>query len=278
MEFAIGRKLLVPAGIQSLLSDLVHERTGIFFEPERVDILVEKLSPLACARECFSLLDYYYLLKYEKYGEAEWDRVMDALSVQETYFWREMAQVRVMVDVLVPQWFGKTSAPLRIWSAASASGEEPFSLAMALVEAGWGTHPIEIVASDASPTALEKCRAALYRENSFRGFPRDLREKYFRSQGNEWQLIPEITRRVAFHRANLAAADEISPLARSPVVFCRNVFIYFSSHSVRQTLAVLASRMPRGGHLFVGISESLLRLTADFELREIGDAFVYVRV
>jgi chemotaxis protein methyltransferase CheR len=278
MEIATGRKLLIPAGIQSLLRDLIHERTGIYFEESRFDILIEKIEPLASARQCYSLLDYYYLLKYEENGVEDWARVMDALSVQETYFWREMGQVRVLVDVLVPEWFKKTSMPLQIWSAACATGEEPYSILMALLEAGWGSHPIEIRGSDASPAALEKCRAATFREKAFRCFPPELKAKYFTPAGNEWKLKPEIARRVSFHRANLLATNEISSLARAPMIFCRNVFIYFSPHAIRQTVAAFASRMPTNGHLFVGASESLLRLTADFELKEMGEAFVYVRI
>jgi chemotaxis protein methyltransferase CheR len=277
MEVATGRKLLIPAGIQVLLRDLIHERTGIFFDSGRLDVLVEKLEPLALARNCYSLLDYYYLLKYEENGVEDWARVMDALSVQETYFWREMAQIRVLTDTVIPEWFQKSSMPLQIWSAACATGEEPYSILMAILEAGWGGHPIEIRGSDGSPSALEKCRAATYREKSFRCFPPNLRDKYFTAAGKQWTLRPEIAGRVTFQRANLLATEEISPLARARVIFCRNVFIYFSPHAIRQTLATFASRMPSGGHLFVGAAESLLRLTADFELKELADTFVYVR-
>jgi len=278
MEIASGRKLLIPAGIQPLLRDVIHERTGIYFDESRFDVLIEKIEPLATARECYSLLDYYYLLKYEENGVEDWAQVMDALSVQETYFWREMGQVRLLVDVLVPEWFKKTSMPLQIWSAACASGEEAYSILIALLEAGWEGYPIEIRGSDASPAALEKCKAATYREKAFRCFPPALKSKYFTPAGNEWKLKPEIARRVSFQRANLLATDEISSLARAQVIFCRNVFIYFSPHAIRQTVAAFASRMPSHGHLFVGASESLLRLTADFELKEMGDAFVYVRI
>jgi chemotaxis protein methyltransferase CheR len=278
MQIETGRKLLVPAGIQALLRDLIHERTGIFFDNDRVDTLVEKLEPLAQERNCFSLLDFYYLLKYEENGVQDWVRVMDALSVQETYFWREMSQVRTLVEFVVPAWFKKTQMPLRIWSAACATGEEPFTILLSLLEGGWGDHPIEILGSDGSSSALEKCRTASYREKAFRNLPVGLKEKYFAPNGNEWRLKPEFARRVIFQRANLLSAEEISPLARSPVIFCRNVFIYFSPHAIRQTVATFASRMPPGSHLFVGAAESLLKLTADFELREIGDAFVYVRI
>lgn len=278
MQMDAGRKPLLPAGIEVLLRDLIHERTGIFFESDRVDVLIEKLEPLAMARDCYSYLDYYYLLKYEENGVEDWARVMDVLSVQETYFWREIGQVRTLVDVIVPEWFQKTSAPLRIWSAASASGEEPYTILMALLEAGWGGHPIEIKGSDGSSSALQRSATATYREKSFRALPPYLKEKYFIPVEKEWKLRPEIARRVTFERANLLNTAEISSLARSPVIFCRNVFIYFSPHAVRQTVAAFASRMPSGGHLFVGAAESLLRLTADFELKEIGESFVYVRL
>jgi chemotaxis protein methyltransferase CheR len=278
MQLETGRKLLIPAGIQPLIRDLIHERTGIYFEPARYDVLVEKLESLAVERDCYSLLDYYYLLKYEENGVEDWARVMDALSVQETYFWREMSQVRFLVDTFVPEWFAKNSTPLQIWSAASATGEEAYSIVISLLEAGWGEHPIQIIASDGSPSAIAKSKQASFREKSFRCFPPHLKQKYFTHVGNEWKLDPAVARRVTFVRANLLAAEEISSLARSPVIFCRNVFIYFSPHAIRQTVAIFASRMPAGGHLFVGASESLLKLTADFDLREKGDAFVYVRI
>jgi chemotaxis protein methyltransferase CheR len=272
------KRLLVPEGVPLLLRDIVHQRTGIHFEQDRIDGLLEKLEPLARERGCYSYLDYYYLLKYEENGQEDWLRVMDALSVPETYFWREMAQVHAFVNVFVPKWFAGGPRPLRVWSAACATGEEPYSLVMALAEAGWDRHPIEVLASDASPASLEKAGVGIYREKSFRALPLGLREKYFLPAGDNWQIRPEIAERVTFQRANLLAPEEISSLARTPFIFCRNVFIYFSRHGIRQALATFASRMPRGGCLFVGAAESLLKLTTDFELQEVGDAYVYVRI
>ncbi|HYE32966.1 MAG TPA: protein-glutamate O-methyltransferase CheR [Methylomirabilota bacterium] len=270
--------LLVTPGILPLLRDLIHERTGIFFEETRLDLLQEKIEPLAAAKGCRSCLDYYYLLKYEANGTEDWALLMDALSVQETYFWRESSQIHALANVIAPAWFARNpSSPLRIWSAASATGEEAYSIAIALVEAGWGSHPVQIYGSDGSPSAIAKANAGVYREKAFRTLAEPLRRKYFTPQGSEWALNPEIKSRVKFQRANLLEPEQIDTLARAQVIFCRNVFIYFSAHAIRQTVATFARRMPSGGHLFVGASESLLRLTSDFELREIGDAFVYVR-
>lgn len=277
MWTVVGPKCLrVPEGIPGLLRDLIHDRTGLFFEDARMDILLEKLEPIARDLGCQSFLDYYYLLKDNQH--AEWDQAWEALSVQETYFGREMPQVNALTHVIVPEWFGKHSTVFRVWSAACATGEEPYTVAIALAEAGFGAYPIEISASDASPNALKKAAAAVYRENSFRTFSPALRQKYFAPVPGGWKLSPEIANRVSFRRVNLFEPGEMAPLARAHVVFCRNVFIYFSAHSIRRTVATIALRMPPGGYLFVGAAESLLRMTTDFELKEIAGALAYVRV
>lgn len=270
------KALRVPEGISRLLRDLIHDRTGIFFEDTRMDLLLSKLEPMAQARGCASFLDYYYVLKDNDRGE--WDRAWEALSVQETYFWREMSQVNALVERIIPEWFQKQWLPFRIWSAACATGEEPYTIAMALAESGLGAHPIEIVASDASPMGLEKAQRGVYRGKSFRAIPPALREKYFEPAPGGWKLSEEIMKRVTFTRVNLLEPGEVSPVARAQAVFCRNVFIYFSRHAIRQTVAMMAAKMPPGSHLFVGASESLLRLTTDFELKEIGGALAYVRI
>jgi chemotaxis protein methyltransferase CheR len=270
--------LSVPDGVPGLLRDLIHERTGIYFEPANYDTLLDKLRGRAMHHSCQSYLDYYYILKYEERGPDEWLRVMDAFSVQETYFWRELGQVMALTSTVVPRWFKTRTQRLRIWSAACASGEEPYSIVIALLEAGLGHLPIEVWASDASEAALEKARRGVFRERSFRVLPVELQTKYFHRVSDGWQIAPDVMRRVTFQRANLIAPADTATLATAEVIFCRNVFIYFSPDAIRRTLTLFAQKMPPGGHLFVGASESLLKLTADYELSEIDDAFVYLRV
>lgn len=277
MQFEVASKpLRVPEGIARLLRDLIHDRTGLFFEDSRMEVLLEKLQPLAQARGFDSFLQYYYALKDREHGE--WDRAWEALSVQETYFWREMSQIDALAEVVVPDWLTKTSLPFRIWSAACATGEEPYSIVMRLLEAGLGDRRIEIIGSDASLAAVEAARRGVYREKSFRTLPPELRQKYFKPAPGGWSLSEDIKKRVSFTRANLFEPGEIAALARVQAIFCRNVFIYFSPHAMRQTIAMMAAKMPPGGHLFVGASESLLRLTTDFELKEIKSALAYVRI
>ncbi|HEY4299997.1 MAG TPA: CheR family methyltransferase [Candidatus Didemnitutus sp.] len=267
----------LPERVPHLLRDLVHERVGIYFDNDRFDLMIDKLEPRARALGCSSYLDYYYILKYNEHGLAEWRRLMDAFSVQETYFWREFDQVRLLIDRIVPRWFAATTRPLRIWSAACASGEEPFSIAMALRDSIWAHHPIEIIASDSSEAALAKAAAGRFRERSFRSLPPDVRERHFRRDGDDWVLDPAIVRSVRFHWANLVDLDGFVETAAVDIIFCRNVFIYFSPNSIRQVVGAFAKRIPQDGSLFIGASESLLKLTNQFDLENVNGAFVYTR-
>ena len=136
-----SQNLALPEGTTALIQGLISERTGMSFDNGKRDLLIDKLSALVIDRGFSSYLDYYYLLKYDASARAEWLNVMNALSVQETYFWREFDQIRALVQTLVPQWLAKNAgSTLRIWSAACATGEEPLTIAMALNEAGFFEH------------------------------------------------------------------------------------------------------------------------------------------
>jgi chemotaxis protein methyltransferase CheR len=265
----------------SLLRDLVHERTGLFYENGRCETLAERLAPLVIARGFRSFLDFYYLLKYdEREAAAEWRRVVDALSVQETYFWREIDQIRGMACRLLPAIV--RAAPyerVRIWSVPCATGEEPLTIAMVLEELGWFARaPIDIYASDASPAAIAKAQAARYRERSFRALPAELRERYFIEAEGAWRPIPALQQRVrSWSVVNLMASADVAPHAGSPLIFCRNAFIYFSPRTVKQVVETLADHMPTPGFLFVGAAESLLSVTDRFMLEDLDRSFVYAK-
>lgn len=263
----------------TLLHDLIHDRTGVNYDNGHRDLLAEKLSPRAIACGFDSFLDYYYFLKYDTAGEEEWKHVMDAISVPETFFWREIDQIQALVEVLVPEYLATHPfSPLRIWSAACAGGEEPLSIAIALNEAGWFQRAaIQIYASDASPGAIAKAKEGLYRERSFRNLPLSLQNKYFRAEEGGWRVQPELHSRIKWTTANLMVDADIQPLAVAPMIFCRNVFIYFSEKSIRKTVRLFFETMPTPGYLCIAAAESLLKLTTDFELQEIGGAFIYVK-
>jgi chemotaxis protein methyltransferase CheR len=262
-----------------LLRDLIETHTGVHYDQSQCQILQDKLAPRIFTLGLDSFLDYYYLLKYDAEAKEEWVQLMNIISVPETFFWREFDQIKSMVDVLVPQYFAQgNQEPLRIWSAACATGEEPLTIAMALNEKGWFHQglPIEIYASDGSARSIEMAKRGLYRERSFRSTPLYLQKKYFQQQEqNAWKIIPEIHQRVQWSNRNLMSENDVRPMATAPLIFCRNVFIYFSPEAIKKTLQIFAQMMPVPGYLFVSASESLLRLTNDFDLEQINGAFVY---
>ena len=274
-----SQNLIVPEGASTLIRNLINERTGMCFDNGKKDLLIDKLSPLVIERGFSSYLDYYYLLKYDTSARAEWLNVMNALSVQETYFWREIDQVRVLVQTLLPQWHARSdSSTMRIWSAACATGEEPLTIAMALNEAGWFERAsIEIVASDASSKAIERAEAGVYRGRAFRNLPVHLRDRYFEPEGSAWRVKRDIHARIKYRIANLVEEKEIADLATADFIFCRNVFIYFSENAIRRAVRSFWRFIRSPGYLCVGAAESLIRLTTDFTLTEIDDAFVYVK-
>jgi chemotaxis protein methyltransferase CheR len=261
-----------------LLRDLIHETTGQFFDDTRLGQLMDKLQPLVLARGFRSTLDYYYLLKYDGDAAEEWGHVLDALAVPETYFWREIDQIKALVAEVVPaQVNALAGRPLRIWSVPCATGEEPLTLAIALNEAGWFARaPIEIHASDASASGIRKARAGVYRERAFRNMPRDLKARYFTRHGDDWQIAPDVHERISWSTVNVMDRVAVAPRADVPIILCRNLFIYFSEKSIRQTVQLFAEHMTTPGYLCVGASESLLRIPSAFELEEIGGAFIYV--
>jgi len=274
-----SHNLALPEGTPALIQALIHERTGMSFDNGKRDMLLDKLSPLVIERGFGSYLDYYYLLKYDPSARVEWQNVMNALSVQETYFWREIDQVRALVQTLVPQAYARDSnSTLRIWSAACATGEEPLTIAIALNEAGWFEKAsIEIVATDASTKAIDRAVQGVYRERAFRNLPAHLRDRYFQRNGSDWRVRSDIHSRIKWGIANLIDEDEISPSASADFIFCRNVFIYFSESAIGRVVRSFSRFIRPPGYLFVGAAESLLRLTTDFTLTEVDDAFVYLK-
>jgi len=264
--------------VTTLFRDLIHEHLGLMYEPHQFDQVADRLAPLVLARGVESFMDYYYVLKYEA-APDEWLKVMDALAVQETYFWREIDQLRAVVAHVVPQLARALDGRmLRMWSVPCATGEEPLTLAMLLSEAGWFERaPIELLASDASPRAIERARQGHYTQRAFRNLPPALREKYFEAHDGSWSVLASLKDRVSYDIVNLMADEQVARHASAPVIFCRNVFIYFSDHSIRRALDVFERLMPSPGYLCVAAAESLLRRTSTFELQEIGGAFMYVK-
>lgn len=272
---------LTPSDPQlAILADLIQQKTGLHYENNRLDLLADRLAPLINDSGMRSALDYYYYLKYDEEAEQEWKRLQSALAINETYFWREYSQIQTVVDILVPRLQSdRIGTPLRIWHAACATGEEPYTMAISLYEAGrYLMGPIEIVATDFNTAALEQASAGIYRKRSFRSIPSDILQRYFTpNEKDTYQLAETIRSRVKFSYLNLLDETMMAEMTNYDIILCRNAFIYFSDPAIRQVVESFEHSLSPQGTLFVAAAESLVRLTNRLELVEIGDVFGYQR-
>jgi chemotaxis protein methyltransferase CheR len=269
----------LPDSLYLLLRDLIVERTGVLFDEPKRTLLADKLSGLVTSNGLTSLLDYYYLLRYDDPTGAHLSELMDRLAVPETFFWRQSEQLQAIADIVAPAHFAKhPERPLKIWSAACCTGEEPISVAIALAEAGQlQPGAVEIVATDGSPAMVERARRGEYGERSFRQLPERLRERYFERVDNRWRPLEQLRRTVRWDIANLARPADVQRFAAADVILCRNVFIYFADDAIRDVVRLFNNAMPPDAYLFLGAAESLTRLGVDLQLAEIGSAFAYVK-
>ncbi len=274
----MSHKPLVTRDMLRILSALVEQRTGIVYDPDKDYLLADKLEPLVIERGFESFLDYYYFLLQGDEAEQEWSRVVNAVIVNETYFWREPEAIKAVAGILVPQIQAeRPGQPVRIWHAGCGSGEEPYSMAVALEEAGRFFYgPIDIIGTDISQKAVDTARAALYRSRSFRSLPLGLKQRYFEPDGdNCYRLADSVRSRVRFDRLNLLDPNEMSRMQDFDIIFCRNVFIYFSQQSIKTVVQRLYNSLNSPGYLFVAAVESLLRTTDLFDLVEVNTAYGY---
>lgn len=270
-----------------ILRNLIHERTGIYYDRCKQDLLADKLSPRLLEQGLHSFLDYYYLLKYDTSAHQEWQELVNTITVPETFFWREFDQIELLIEQLIHQYLEQQKKtglsygygyPLKIWSAACSTGEEPLTIAMALEEAGWFDRlPIEIYATDISSRAIAKAKKGLYREHSFRTLSPTLKQKYFVPEDQQWRINPALQSRIRWKTANLLNPDDFVLFGNIPFIFCRNVFIYFSPESIQKTVMMFFDKMPENGYLFLGSSESILKLNTQFKITEINRSFIYVK-
>jgi chemotaxis protein methyltransferase CheR len=280
-NFSLNHHMELPDDVFRLLRDQIYKRSGMWFSDTSKYLLQKRLSPRARELNFDSFQKYFYFLQYDPRADAEFDQIFDLVTTNETYFFREPAQLQAFTEEIIPDLLArKPVKKIRIWSAGCSSGEEPYSLAILLQEAGWYDQAaFEIFASDINQQVLGKARKGLYRENAFRATPPAVRERYFKREGDSavWRITDEIRNRVSFGRLNLYDEARVSLLGHLDVVFCRNVIIYFDDASKKVVVSNFYNRLGDGGYLLLGHSESLISLSTQFKLRHLKHDMVYQR-
>ncbi len=258
----------------AILGALVEERAGLHYGPDDRELFGEKVSIRALEAGFDSLLDYYYFLRYDPGGAEELDQLVESLVVGETFFFRELAQLELLVDdVLVPAV--QAGRRPRVWSAACSTGEEPLTLAMLLADRGV-LGGVELVASDVSARSLSRAREGRHGVRALRPpVPEALASRWLVQEPLEVRSAAALRAAVDFRRVNLLDEGAVAALGTFDAVLCRNVLIYFADPTARRVLASLAAALAPGGVLLVGVSESLLRYGTGLSCEEHRGVFLY---
>ena len=257
----------LPADDFAYLADLLRERAAIVLEPGKEYLALSRLDPLARETGCGSVAELVDLLRLEPVDSPMHDRVVDALTTNETTFFRDINPFESLRTTVLPELIERRARTrtLAIWSAGCSTGQEPYSIAMAIREhfpelATWN---LTILGTDISPTVLERARRGRYGQLEVnRGLPAHLLVRHFTRAGMEWEIEESIRRMVRFQRRNLI--NEWSGLPPFDLVFMRNVMIYFDVEAKRQVLARMAQQLTANGYLLLGASETTYSLSDDF--------------
>jgi chemotaxis protein methyltransferase CheR len=263
-----------------LLRDFVYQHCGLNFTEDSKYLLVKRLGKRLQLHNLKTFKDYYYFLRYNPNKDQELTEVIDQLTTNETYFFREDFQLRTFVEDVLPEvrkrkeLEGKKT--LRIWSAGCSSGEEPYTIAMLLLNLPWlKSWRIEVIGTDISQRVLHMAREGVYGEASFRSTDALLKQQFFVDYEGKSRIKDEVRNLVSISHLNLFDTTRIALLGKMDVIFCRNVIIYFDPAGKKNVIENFFQRLVPDGFLLLGHSESLINLSTSFQLRHFQHDMVY---
>jgi chemotaxis protein methyltransferase CheR len=261
------------------IRDFIYDKSGIFISDTKKYLIENRLSRIVKENNLGSFGDYLHLLQHSKNG-IELNRLFDAVTTNETFFYREPQQLQVFIDGIIPALMKqkKGSASLKIWSAACSTGEEPYTISMMLLEKNISPGAFEIYASDISEGVLDSAKNAVYNSYSVRNVPPHCLSKYFSSNGQNYTLDPKVRKNVKFMKANLVEEKNLKAFKGVDAIFCRNVLIYFDIKAKQKAVSNLYNNLNPGGYLFIGTSESLHNITRALRPSVIETVVTYQKI
>jgi chemotaxis protein methyltransferase CheR len=261
-----------------LIRDFVRDYCGIYFDDDSRYLLEKRLSRRVRSLHFSNFREYYRYLLYHKNREEELTSIIDIITVNETYFFREQNQLKTFSEEILPELrdINKDKKRLRVWSAGCSTGEEPYTIAILVLEKGYFHNwNIEIFGSDINQRVLQAARSGIYRKNSFRATEPYFLRKYFREEDNISRISDNVKQYVNFSHLNLLDPFKVKLVGTVDVIFCRNVLIYFDYPSRKKVIDMFYERLADGGYLLLGHAESLINISTAFSLRHFKYDMVY---
>jgi chemotaxis protein methyltransferase CheR len=261
-----------------LIRDFVKDYCGIYFDDDSRYLLEKRLSRRVRTHHFSTFREYYRYLLYHSNRDQELASIIDIITVNETYFFREQNQLKTLSEEIFPEILrtNKDKKRLRIWSAGCSTGEEPYTVAMLVLEkARFRDWDIEIFGSDINQRVLQVARSGVYRKNSFRTTDPYFLYKYFKEENGLSRISDNVKQYVNFTHLNLLDPFKVKLVGAMDIIFCRNVLIYFDQQSRKKVIEMFYERLVDGGYLLLGHAESLINLSTAFTLRHYKYDMVY---
>ena len=261
-------------------AEFVRAHCGISFGPDTRFLLERRVARRMRELGITSISAYQYELRNDSRRDGELAALIDEITTNETYFFRERSQLRALVGEILPEALvarrERGTGPVSVWSAGCSSGEEPYSIVILAREAGFDPErDLRVYASDISRRMMKRARAGSYREASFRETEPAVRARYFEEKDGLWTVSDAVKKCVDFIHLNLMDRSRIALLGAMDVILCRNVMIYFDADTKREVIHTFEDKLRPGGHLLLGHSESLINVSSGLELRHLKNDLVY---
>ena len=257
------------------MRQFIYDKSGIFFEKNKEYLLTNRLKKRMDNLKMNTFEEYLRYIKSVS-GTKEMPKLFDAVTINETYFFRHINQINAFADAMVPEML-KRKRGINIWSAACSSGEEPYTLAIALMEKYGSNIPARILASDISNEILDKAKEGIYGEYSLKELTVDMKKKYFDNIGpGKYKIKDTIKKKCVFKNINITDDRQLRSVGKMDTIFCRNVLIYFDN-AARQKVVnkFYHDILNPGGYLILGATESISRLKTEFKLCHFKMAIAY---
>jgi chemotaxis protein methyltransferase CheR len=259
--------------------EFFYRKTGIMFDAKKKYFVERRIIDRMNKIGCTTFREYFSTIRFEASG-AELQCLVNQMTVNETYFFREDYQFKALVQGILPDLAAlrKNKEPIRIWSVPCSSGEEPYSLAIYMLEhwADADRYDIQILASDIDSTILAAASAGIYDERSLQRLSPELIRKYFvRQKDRRYRISDEIRGSIDFFQGNVVDPQFMRMFRSIDVIFCRNMLIYFDDKSRRETIEAMYDCLRPGGYICLGHAESMSRISSLFRPRRHADSIIY---
>ena len=260
---------------------MIYKLCGIYFTDAKKYLLEGRIVRRLTKHKMRTFEEYLYFLQSPT-GRNELNELFEAITINETYFFRSPQQFDALAKTIIPELIeakkGETNPTIKIWVAASSTGEEAYTIAIIIMETLKVKFPgvnFRILASDIDNSVIEQAKKGVYKEYAIRNIPKNLIDKYFKFDGTLYTLSDQIKKMVQFGNVNLYDAQKMRQIRDIDVIFCCNVLIYFDVASKQQVVSYLYDSLNKGGYLFIGYSESLHGLSKAFKLVHLSRAMAY---